>query len=301
MERIKRIAVGIDYSPASADALKQAVRMAAGGEAEVMALHVFEEGVVHDLQQQVQIEEEPLLDGARRRLADFIHARVGESPVSAEVVIGHPFEALLQFVERGAADFLMLGVRGQEHPNRATGELAVKCVRKAPLPVMLVPEGGSGAYRTVVACIDFSEMSAVVARTAVEMARADGAAVRFVHVYRPLGLILGSMEQYMPAYPLLPEDEMVAGMLRELDAFVAGLDVDLGGVDYETTILDALNVGGAIHDFVKEKEDCLVVLGTVGRTGMKRFLMGTTAEKVVRGTPCAILALKPEGFRFSVG
>ena len=41
----------------------------------------------------------------------------------------------------------------------------------------------------------------------------------------------------------------------------------------------------------------LLVMGTIGRTGVKGLLIGETAERVLRGTNCSVLALKPRGFR----
>ena len=40
----------------------------------------------------------------------------------------------------------------------------------------------------------------------------------------------------------------------------------------------------------------LVVMGTVGRTGLKGLIMGNTAETILRSVRCSVLAVKPEGF-----
>ena len=40
----------------------------------------------------------------------------------------------------------------------------------------------------------------------------------------------------------------------------------------------------------------LVVMGTVGRSGISGMLIGNTAERVLRKLPCSVLAVKPEGF-----
>ncbi len=292
-EAMRKFVAGIDYSDESAGALAEATRLA-GESGMVVAVHVFEEGILHDLLRQASIDEENLLEGARRRLADFVDKYGGDYPIVEEVVVGHPYDALEEAVQRIGADCLALGVRGQAHRSAGPGELAVQCVRRSACPVMLVAEAGERGFREIVACIDFSSMSPRIAAAATEMAVREGAFLHFVHVYRPLGLIVGAMDQYMPSYPLLPEEEMIAGVRKELDAFVASLDLAPLNGRYRATVLDSLNVGGAVHAFADNRDDCLVILGTLGRTGIKRLLMGTTAEKIVRGARCSVLALKPE-------
>jgi nucleotide-binding universal stress UspA family protein len=40
----------------------------------------------------------------------------------------------------------------------------------------------------------------------------------------------------------------------------------------------------------------LIVMGTVGRTGLRGLIMGNTAETILRSVRCSVLAVKPEGF-----
>jgi len=49
--------------------------------------------------------------------------------------------------------------------------------------------------------------------------------------------------------------------------------------------------------------DCLkniVVVGTRGRTGMRAILLGTVAERIVRESPCSVLAVKPDDFAYEI-
>lgn len=43
-------------------------------------------------------------------------------------------------------------------------------------------------------------------------------------------------------------------------------------------------------------DDDLIVMGTVGRTGLSGLIMGNTAESILRSVRCSVLAVKPEGF-----
>ena len=55
----------------------------------------------------------------------------------------------------------------------------------------------------------------------------------------------------------------------------------------------------AIPDFALQHRIDLIVMGTVGRTGVSGFVTGNTAEKVLRQVRCSVLALKPDKFVFS--
>ncbi|MEC9487409.1 MAG: universal stress protein [Prosthecochloris sp.] len=56
-----------------------------------------------------------------------------------------------------------------------------------------------------------------------------------------------------------------------------------------------------IPDFIDQRKSDLLVMGSVGRTGIPGFLIGNTAENIFEQTSCSLLALKPEGFESPVG
>ncbi|MDR0780052.1 MAG: universal stress protein [Pseudomonadales bacterium] len=55
-----------------------------------------------------------------------------------------------------------------------------------------------------------------------------------------------------------------------------------------------------IPRFVRDHGSDLLVMGTVGRTGIKGFFMGNTAEKILHALNCSVLAIKPQGFKSPV-
>ena len=65
-----------------------------------------------------------------------------------------------------SADLLVLGSHGLTVDSHSIGNIASKCVRKAPLPVLLVRDTHHGAFRKVVAGVDFSDTSFTALREA---------------------------------------------------------------------------------------------------------------------------------------
>ena len=60
------------------------------------------------------------------------------------------------------------------------------------------------------------------------------------------------------------------------------------------------NPGDVIADYARARHVDLIVMGTVGRTGLAGFIMGNTAETILRSVTCSVIAVKPEGFETPV-
>jgi len=129
---------------------------------------------------------------------------------------------------------------------------------------------------------DFSPASEEALRWATSLCRDTGATMLIVHVEEP-PLAYGGGELY---YGL--EDEMSRDELRKSLADVAPIDVT---VPFEHMLLLG-DPAQAIAE-IAEREQCdLIVLGTHGRTGLTRLLMGSVAEAVVRRAKCPVLTIK---------
>jgi nucleotide-binding universal stress UspA family protein len=132
---------------------------------------------------------------------------------------------------------------------------------------------------------DFSPFHETALAYATSLARDTGATLLIVHVDEP-PLAYGAGEFY--AVPATPD----AGEQRAMLATVVPTDPE---VHFEHRLL----VGDPASEIVQLAADegvDLIVMGTHGRTGLRRLLMGSVAEAVVRRASCPVLTLKqPEG------
>src|SRR5262245_54736671 len=129
--------------------------------------------------------------------------------------------------------------------------------------------------------VDFSHTDELVMRLASTLARDTGAGLLIVHVEEP-PLAYGGCEMYYgipdPAKPDLHE------MLERVKP-----------ADPQLAFEHRMVIGepaAAIVELAKEENADLIVMGTHGRTGLSRVLMGSTAEAVVRRAPCPVLTWK---------
>ncbi|MGE3409111.1 MAG: universal stress protein [Pirellulales bacterium] len=128
---------------------------------------------------------------------------------------------------------------------------------------------------------DFSSSSDSALAYATALARDMGATLYFVHVEEP-PLAYGGGEMYYG----IPEPNTEA-LLKMLHA-VKPTDP---AVPFEHRLLAGDPAGAVVEFAVNEKAD-MIVLGTHGRTGLTRFLMGSVAESIVRQSPCPVLTFK---------
>ena len=114
---------------------------------------------------------------------------------------------------------------------------------------------------------DFSPASEPARRVAVEMARENGATLHIVHVVPPV------------TDPSLPAEQLTK-LAQEIG----------GGLSVTTALLDGF-AGREIVRYAQERQIDLIVVGTHGRTGISRAILGSVAESLVRLAPCLVLSV----------
>ena len=295
----EHIVAAIDFSAPSAEALRESVRISASRGAQLTALHVVDSRVMEGMRERINIDESELVAETKKRLAEFVGRAVrSDGEIQLEVVAGHPFDELLKAVKRLDATLLVMGAHGSGDDPLRVGMIASKCVRKAPVDVLLVRELHHGKqFRKVLACIDFSENSKRAARSAIEFAKRDGAPIEFLNIYQPL-CDRAPMADYIGGGQLVSDEEVMDANRENLQQLVATLLEDSPEVEHTEVVKRSASIAGGISDHVQANGIDLLALGTRGRTGLKVLLLGTTAEKVIHAATCSTLAVKPEGFHY---
>jgi nucleotide-binding universal stress UspA family protein len=139
------------------------------------------------------------------------------------------------------------------------------------------------AVRNILHPTDFSEQSRGAFDMACVLAKACGAKLTVLHVVQPM-VSVGEMG----AVPMPVPPEMEAAVREQL--------MQVRPADSGVAVEHLLADGDAVFEILeaaREKKADLIVMGTHGRTGLGRLLMGSVAEMVVRKAPCAVLTVKP--------
>jgi nucleotide-binding universal stress UspA family protein len=303
MLNISRVLYATDFSDTSRAALPSAVRIA--------ELHGAKLEIFHAVvwQGELVTYKDALSDGldeVEAELGRIARGKLGDLDVCAaaevEVVrhVGYAVAAapaLLARVEQTGADLIVMATHGRRGFRRMLiGSVTEEVVRKAPCPVMTVNASRKGttsrpAFKQIVAATDFSSGGNLAVAHAVELAATSHARLDLVHVIEPMT----HPEFYYPANDSGVDDlpglrERSSGALLEL------LDSEDAGRVRETRArVEVGRPSSEIGKLAREFNADLLVVGSHGRTGFRRMLLGSVAEGVLRDATCPVLVLRTDG------
>lgn len=139
------------------------------------------------------------------------------------------------------------------------------------------------SFKTILHPTDFSPSAREALQIACSLARAHGAKLILLHAaQRPVASVGG-----MPVPPPPPPVVDWSGLKRELEAVASGIQ----DVAVEARLVEG-EPAGSIVDLAHQAGADLIVIGSHGRTGLARLLMGSVAEHVVRKAACPVLTVK---------
>lgn len=313
MNALRTVVVGLDFTPASRGALRQASRIAARNDAALHVVHAIEPSIVDEMLALVGLGRDQSWAAIRARARELAQrlaegddaGRPGSGGVAVgahiDVEVGSPMEVLCRAVRTHAADLLVLGVRSPTSAGRGAGPVAKACLRHAPTRVLLAREDQTGPYTSVVACTDFSETSYRAVETAVRIARFDKAALRIVHVAMPPGPGIDYTGDPLGLWPGQPVELVEswnayrASLGPRLEKFVEPLAAELSGVNARLEIFEHGHYGRGIAAYAEDHRADLLVLGAQGRSNLRYALLGSTAERALSELSCSALVVKPAG------
>ena len=141
--------------------------------------------------------------------------------------------------------------------------------------------------RKILLATDFSDGSAAAERMAVELASKLGASILALHVVEPPPYSYPSVSLYVPS------PELVGDALRAAKQALQQVEERLRkqGIAVESAVLQGVPYTEIVRVADEGRFD-LVVIGTHGRTGLKHFLLGSVAERVVRSCTRPVLTMR---------
>jgi nucleotide-binding universal stress UspA family protein len=149
-------------------------------------------------------------------------------------------------------------------------------------------KAGRPVFRHILHPTDFSRASAKAFATALDLARANDAALTIVHVLTPIVPVAGEAYVLPETYERI-ESAARAAAQKQLDRL--GRSAQSAGVRAAGALLT-----GAPHDQIvraaRSRRADVVVLGTHGRTGLARLFLGSVAARVAALAPCPVLTVR---------
>jgi nucleotide-binding universal stress UspA family protein len=295
MDSFRIILFAADFSVNSGAAFRVACSLANAKTTRLIVLHVVEPNRAAKGLERARPGSVPTsgIQGTRefleQRMAE-VYAPVVPLDVEYRTCEGSAAIEIVRIADEAGANLIAMGTHGRSGlPRLLTGSVAAKVLATAHCPVLALrgsaAEPKTAGIRVILHPTDFSGASDDACRVARRLAREHGARLVIVHV-APIDVYLEARF----AAELDPADRMSA-----LDAMRKRLD----GPDLEHPVETLLAGGVAAEEIRRVAHDVacdLIIMGTRGRTGLGRFLMGNTAETVLSRADCPVLVVKPSPF-----
>lgn len=209
-----------------------------------------------------------------------------------------PFEAIIRKAIESDCDLIVKGTRKHDTLHSVIfTPTDWHLLRKAPCPVLLVKDREWPQHGSVLAAVNAGSDSEVhqtlnerITKAAGYISKKLNSHLHLVNCYpgAPAAIAVEIPEFDTHQYQVSVREHhelALAEVARKVDVEFTGLHLHEGMPDNE------------IPKVAKELDAELVVLGTIGRTGITAALLGNTAEHVIEQLDCDLLAIKPEGFR----
>lgn len=283
------ILAATDRSQNSRAALRLAARLATALSEPLvvmLALELWERDISTILPTFEDVELQ--VDPRTRELAEKFVAETlpGVEPV-LHIAVGHPpAERIIEAASEVDASLIVVGTSGQSQVTEAFfGSTVSALVRRSSRPVLAVPPHFESQIVRILAPVDFSECSRESLRYAGQLSTRLGAEL-FVQHSAPLGA-----PAIAPPIAYLPESS--SDVLRVARTRLSRLidDAELPSAP-DRVLTDIGPPHADILRAVQEHEIGLVVMGTHGRTGLARFFLGSTAERMLRDRTCPVLVVR---------
>lgn len=272
--------------------MRVAVRIAKERDAELVLFHAwqipqvppaaggyaFADGVVAEIAEQAGLA----LEDALRRATEL-----GAKRVATKLLEGPAWSLVVDELRRSPFELVVMGTQGRTGIRRfVLGSVAEKVVRHAPCPVLTIrPDGELAPFGNILVPLDFSPSSHDAMGLAAQMIARDGVGITLLHVVEVPVSYRGELT--LPGIGEVLDKRAAEALDRWADELRKKVAVPV------TTRWHVGWPGPEVLSVLDEDRSFdLVVMGSHGRMGLRRSLIGSVAEKVVRYAPCAVLVAR---------
>ncbi len=282
--KLKTIVVGTDFSSAAAQALAQAELIAGQHEAELILVHAsgLDDRGVALLEMAGRVDEpwKAYLDGrlthSREQLGQLVEEVSARGRrVQPRFVEGHADRAVVDVAQEVGADLIVVGTRGHTGMQRwLLGSVAERVARQAAAHVLVTRQPPT-PFAHVLVGTDFSPASALALDAARALVAGDGR-IDLLHGYHEPLSVRDEAPAWLDASLREGASSAAESLLRDRSDDRVHLEVMSGAP--APTLRRRLDEGA--YD--------AVFLGSHGKRGLRRMLLGSVTEHTLRGAPCSV-------------
>ncbi len=270
ISKLDKILLATDMSLDSEGAIREAIKFASKCSSRIYACMTLETNPEYETIGSSVFEKEEAVAAAH---LESIKARATKEGVSCETIFHESMDAADAIVDDAVekrVDMIVIGRHGRKGVAKALmGETAAKVITHAPCKVLVVPKAAQIEYRNILVATDGSPHAIAALNEAIAIAKRCGS-----HI-----IALSAMRDESERAEAVKFSTEAAEMAKKEG--VPAEAVTPVGRSFNVIVETA---GGRAVD--------LIVMGTYGKTGVKKLLMGSSTEKVIGSAGCAVLVVK---------
>ena len=283
MARYRKILVAIDGSDSGFHALRESFKLAIDEKSWITVVSVvppFEGDLelvgVRDIKTALRQPCEKALSAAVNI------AQAERALIKTVCEEGEIYGRIVDLAEAENCDLIIMGRKGTRHLEKTlVGNVTARVIGHSQRDVLVVPDNSHVGWKRILVATDGSRYSRAAAERAIDFAKSYGGQLRVVSV------VDVPPEFYAEAPNAV--DDMIGkakGHVKDIRLRAESMGVNAEGFVGEGEAYQIIT-----NLATKEGAD-VIVMSSHGRTGLRRLLMGSVAEKVIGHSPCPVLVVR---------
>ncbi|UCH80111.1 MAG: universal stress protein [Nitrospiraceae bacterium] len=282
MAKFNKILVAVDGSEASRTALRQSFKLAFDEKKWITVVSInppyqgdLDLVGVSNISEVLKGPGEKNLEEARQI------AEAENASIKTRLEEGEPFQKIVEVAEEERCELIVIGRRGMSGIERTLmGSVTSRVIGSFRGRTLVVPEGTSLGWNTILVATDGSKFSSAAVDEAIDYARSYGGSLKIVSV-------VYTNDEFLANAPDVIEkmvEKARAGLNKTRDK------AKKGGVDAEVFVREG-EPYQSIVELAKELNVDTIVMGSHRKSGLKRIFMGSVTSMVIGHAPCGVLVV----------
>lgn len=283
MGKYKKILVAVDGSESGRNALRQAIRLANEEKCWITVVSVIPPYVgdleligIRNIKEAMRKPCEAALSEAEKI------AKEERALIKTVCEEGEAYERIVDLADAENCDIIVMGRRGLRKIQRALiGSVTSRVIGYSHRDILIVPRNTTIGWKNILLPTDGSKFSDIATQKAIDLAKSYGGEIKAISA-------VDVTEEFMAQAPAAVESliEKAKEFVQDVKKKASPEGIKVEGIVQEG---EAYKI---ITDLAKEKKADVIVMGSHGRTGVKRLLMGSVTEGVIGHSPCPVLVVK---------
>ena len=287
--KLEKLLLSTDGSEYSEGAIREAIKLAKTCSSKLFVISVIETNPEYETIAPQLVEK---AEKETRRHLESVKERASKEGVDCEIAARQgedPYKYIIEEAEKNQVSMIITGRRGRKGLKRLMmGSETARVIGHSPYNVLVVPRAAEIEFNRIIVATDGSKYSDTAVREAIGISKRRGSTLIAISVVpsegaSPFDIVHTEM---MKETIVDKELKMAECTIKDLKELSAKEGVSVTGLIYTGKPYEA------IITTAKEKKADLIVVGSHGRSGIDRLLMGSVTERVIGLAECAVLVVK---------